>query len=166
MPPKKRYWLVKSEPDEFSYDDLERAPKRTTHWDGVRNYQARNMLRDDMKVGDLVLYYHSNTKPPGVVGVAEVVREGYPDPTQFDPKDSHHDPKSDPDDPRWFVVDLRAVGELPDYVSIQDLKANAKLDAMAVVQRGQRLSVQSVTSAEFREVLRMGGTTLKALQGA
>ncbi|MEL6713593.1 MAG: EVE domain-containing protein, partial [Planctomycetota bacterium] len=110
--------------------------------------------------------YHSNTKPPGVVGVAEVVREGYPDPTQFDPKDSHHDPKSDPDDPRWFVVDLRAVGELPDYVSIQDLKANAKLDAMAVVQRGQRLSVQSVTSAEFREVLRMGGTSLKALQGA
>ncbi|MGD2018758.1 MAG: EVE domain-containing protein, partial [Planctomycetota bacterium] len=102
------YWLMKSEPDVYSYAHLEAAPERTTLWDGVRNYQARNMMRDEMKVGDLVLYYHSNTKPPGVVGVARVVREGYPDPTQFDPKDSHFDPKSDPENPRWYVVDIQA----------------------------------------------------------
>lgn len=101
---KPRHWLVKSEPDVFSFADLEAAPLSTTLWDGVRNYQARNTMRDDMHMGDLVLYYHSNAKPPGVAGVAEVVREGYPDPTQFDPADSHHDPGSDPDDPRWIAV--------------------------------------------------------------
>lgn len=166
MAKRRSHWLVKSEPDVFSFDDLLAAPKRTTLWDGVRNYQARNMLRDDMKVGDRVLYYHSNTKPPGVAGVAEVVREGYPDPTQFDPKDSHFDAKSREDDPRWYCVDVRALAALPSYVSIDDLKANAKLEEMAVVQRGQRLSVQPVTAAEFREVLRMGGLSAKVLEGA
>ena len=151
------HWLVKSEPDVYSYADLVADKNSTTLWDGVRNYQARNTMRDDMKVGDLVLYYHSNTKPPGVAGVAEIVREGYPDPTQFDPKDAHFDPKAKQDDPTWFVVDLKARAELPSYVSIQDLKDNPKLADMAVVQRGQRLSVQPVTAAEFREVLRMGG---------
>ena len=148
---------MKSEPDVYSYAHLEAAPKRTTLWDGVRNYQARNMMRDDMKVGDLVLYYHSNTKPPGVVGVARVVREGYPDPTQFDPKDSHFDPKSDPENPRWYVVDIQAVAPMERDVSLDDIKANPKLAEMAVVQRGQRLSVQPVAAAHFREVLRMGG---------
>ncbi|MEM1449921.1 MAG: EVE domain-containing protein [Planctomycetota bacterium] len=157
MPPKRSYWLVKSEPDEFSYADLVAARGSTTLWDGVRNYQARNTLRDDMKRGDLVLYYHSNTKPPGVAGVAEVVREGYPDPTQFDPKDSHFDAGSDEADPRWFAVDLKARAELDAYVSISDLKANPNLSEMAVVQRGQRLSVQPVTASEFREVVKMGG---------
>ena len=151
------YWLMKSEPDVYSYAHLEAAPKRTTLWDGVRNYQARNMMRDEMKVGDLILYYHSNTKPPGVVGVARVVKEGYPDPTQFDPKDSHFDPKSQEANPRWFVVDIQAVAALKSYVSLDDIKANGKLADMAVVQRGQRLSVQPVAAAHFREVLRMGG---------
>ena len=115
------------------------------------------MMRDEMKVGALVLYYHSNTKPPGVVGVARVVREGYPDPTQFDPKDSHFDPKSDPENPRWYVVDIQAVAPMERDVSLDDIKANPKLAEMAVVQRGQRLSVQPVAAAHFREVLRMGG---------
>ncbi|QDV07691.1 EVE domain protein [Planctomycetes bacterium Poly30] len=157
MATKKRYWLVKSEPDVFSYADLVASKNSTTLWDGVRNYQARNTMRDDMKVGDLVLYYHSNTKPPGVVGVAEVVREGYPDPTQFDPNDSHFDPKAKVEDPTWIVVDVRAKAELPEYVPLDALKANAKLAEMAVIQRGQRLSVQPVSAAHFREVLRMGG---------
>jgi predicted RNA-binding protein with PUA-like domain len=148
---------MKSEPDVYSYAHLEAAPKQTTLWDGVRNYQARNMMRDEMKVGDLILYYHSNTKPPGVVGVARVVKEGYPDPTQFDPKDSHFDPKSQEANPRWFVVDIQAVAALKSYVSLDDIKANGKLADMAVVQRGQRLSVQPVAAAHFREVLRMGG---------
>lgn len=151
------YWLMKSEPDVYSYAHLEAAPKQTTLWDGVRNYQARNMMRDEMKVGDLILYYHSNTKPPGVAGVARVVKEGYPDPTQFDPKDSHFDPKSQEANPRWFVVDIQAVAALKSYVSLDDIKANGKLADMAVVQRGQRLSVQPVAAAHFREVLRMGG---------
>jgi predicted RNA-binding protein with PUA-like domain len=148
---------MKSEPDVYSYAHLEAAPKQTTLWDGVRNYQARNMMRDEMKVGDLILYYHSNTKPPGVVGVARVVKEGYPDPTQFDPKDSHFDPKSQEANPRWFVVDIQAVAALKSHVSLDDIKANGKLADMAVVQRGQRLSVQPVAAAHFREVLRMGG---------
>ena len=151
------YWLMKSEPDVYSYAHLEAAPKQTTLWDGVRNYQARNMMRDEMKVGDLILYYHSNTKPPGVVGVARVVKEGYPDPTQFDPNDSHFDPKSQESNPRWFVVDIQAVAALKSDVSLDDIKANGKLADMAVVQRGQRLSVQPVAAAHFREVLRMGG---------
>jgi predicted RNA-binding protein with PUA-like domain len=148
---------MKSEPDVYSYAHLEAAPQQTTLWDGVRNYQARNMMRDEMKVGDLILYYHSNTKPPGVAGVARVVKEGYPDPTQFDPKDSHFDPKSQEDNPRWFVVDIQAMAALKSYVSLDDIKANGKLADMAVVQRGQRLSVQPVAAAHFREVLRMGG---------
>lgn len=157
MAMKRAYWLMKSEPDVFSYAALVAAKKSTTHWDGVRNYQARNTMRDDMKVGDLVLYYHSNTKPPGIVGVAQVVREGYPDFTQFDPEDSHFDPKSKEEDPRWYMVDLQAAAVLPNYVSLDDLKVNEKLADMAVVQRGQRLSVQPVTGPEFKEVLRMGG---------
>lgn len=160
MPRRRSHWLVKSEPDVFSYDDLVAAPGGRTHWDGVRNYQARNFMRDDMKVGDLVLYYHSNAKPPGVVGVARVVREGYPDPSQFDRGDDHFDPKSSPEDPRWICVDLEAVAALPEAVPIDALKANPELADMAVVQRGQRLSVQPVTAAEFKEVLRMGGLSV------
>lgn len=152
----RRYWLLKSEPDVFSFDDLWSAGGRRTLWDGVRNYKARNFLRDDLAKGDGVLYYHSNADPPGVAGVAEVARTGYPDPTQFDPGDDHYDPKADPDDPRWFAVDVRAVRRLA-FVPLADLKANPKLRGMAVCQRGQRLSVQPVTPAEWAEVLRMGG---------
>jgi len=154
---KRRYWLFKSEPGVFSFADLCAAKRRRTTWDGVRNYQARNLLRDDMKKGDGVLFYHSGASPPGVAGLAEIVKEGYPDPTQFDPKSSHHDPKSDPDDPRWFVVDIEARSALPTFVPLDALKANRKLARMLVVQRGQRLSVQPVTEAEWQEVLRMGG---------
>lgn len=154
---RKKYWLLKSEPDVFSFDDLWAAPGRTTLWDGVRNYQARNFLRDEMQVGDGVLYYHSNADPMGIAGIAEVASEAYPDPTQFDPADPHHDPRSDPADPRWYVVDVRAVARLPRFVTLADLKAATKLKDMAVVQRGQRLSVQPVRAAEWREVLRLGG---------
>lgn len=153
----RRYWLMKSEPDAFSFDDLLGARGKRTHWDGIRNYQARNFLRDDMKKGDRVLYYHSNAKPPGVVGVAEVVKEAYPDHTQFDPDSKYHDPKSDPDDPRWLMVDIRALAPLPEPVSLDALKANDALADMAVVQRGQRLSIQPVTPEEWAEVLAMGG---------
>ncbi|MFT4538414.1 MAG: putative RNA-binding protein with PUA-like domain [Planctomycetota bacterium] len=158
MPARKpNYWLFKSEPDVFSYDDLVAAPGKKTLWDGVRNYQARNFMRDDMKKGDRLLYYHSRTTPPGVAGVAEIVRDGYPDPTQFDAKDSHYDAKSNPDDPRWYCVDIRAKAKAKTYVTISDLKANAALKDMAVTQKGQRLSVQPVTEAEWFEVCSMLG---------
>lgn len=155
---------MKSEPEVFSFADLAAAPDGTTMWEGIRNYQARNSLRDDVRVGDLVLYYHSNANPPAVAGVAEVARAAYPDPTQFDPASEYHDAGSPAEAPRWLAVDVRAVAPLPRAVPIADLKANPKLAAMAVVQRGQRLSVQPVTVAEFREVLRMGGLKSSDLQ--
>lgn len=150
-----RYWLMKSEPDAYSFDDL--VADGETYWDGVRNYQARNMLRDDIQAGDRVLYYHSRTKPPHVVGVAEVSRGGYPDPTQFDPQAKYHDPKSDPETPRWYVVDLKPVAKLKSIVSLADLKANDALDGMLVIKKGQRLSIQPVEAQHFEEVVRMGG---------
>jgi len=155
--PKRRYWLMKSEPDVFSFEDLWKAKGRRTAWDGVRNYRARNFMRDDMQVGDGVLYYHSNADPPGVAGVAEVASHPYPDPTQFDPRSKYFDPKSSREEPRWQLVDVKAVAALPRFVPLEDLKQNARLARMGVVQRGNRLSVQPVTAAEWREVLRMGG---------
>ncbi len=155
--PEPRLWLVKSEPNAFSFRDLWGSRARRTCWDGIRNYQVRNFIRDDMKKGDLVLFYHSNAKPAGIVGVAEVVKEAYTDPTQFDPADGHYDAKSDPDEPRWLMFDLKAKRALPEFVSLDDLKANPKLSKMLVVQRGQRLSIQPVTRPEWDEVLRMGG---------
>lgn len=159
-----RHWLLKSEPAVFSFDDLSAAPARTTAWEGVRNYQARNFMRDDMRVGDLVLFYHSSAKPPAVVGVAEVVRAAYPDPTQFEPASGHHDPASDPAAPRWLAVDVAALAALPEPVPIATLKVQPELAAMAVVQRGQRLSVQPVTPTEFQVVLRMGGLDARKLR--
>ena len=149
----RRYWLMKSEPNCYSLQDLEREPGGVACWDGVRNYQARNFMRNDMKVGDGVLFYHSNTKPVGVVGVAEVARESYPDHTAFDPEDEHFDPKSDPGNPRWFMVDVRFVRELPRCVTLNELKATPGLEEMKVVQRGQRLSVQPVMPEEWELVL-------------
>ncbi len=146
---------MKSEPDVFSIDDLEAAG--STHWDGVRNYQARNFMRDDMKVGDRVLFYHSNATPPGVAGVAEVCREGYPDFTAWDPKDKHFDPKTDPEAPRWMMVDVAFVERFPELVPLQALKDDPALADMLVVQRGQRLSVQPVEKEHFEEVLRLAG---------
>ncbi|MFL5366942.1 MAG: EVE domain-containing protein [Myxococcales bacterium] len=150
-----RYWLTKTEPTTFSFDDLLRAPRKTTGWDGVRNYQARNFLRE-MKKGDAVLVYHSNADPKAVVGIAEVVREAYPDPTQFDRKDDHYDPDSSPDDPRWFQVDVRAVEKLSSPVTLEQMKLSKELRGMPLLQRGNRLSVLPVSEAEFHAIVRMG----------
>lgn len=156
-----QYWLMKSEPDVFSFDDLLQAPKKTTLWDGVRNYQARNLMRDEMKKGDGVLFYHSNAKPMGVAGVARVARESYPDPTQFDPRHKYHDPKADPDEPTWYLVDIQAVKPFEELVTLASLKENPRLADMVVCQKGSRLSVQPVRAPEWREVLRMGGLSPK-----
>jgi len=155
--PARRYWLMKSEPDVFSFEDLWSSKGRRTPWDGVRNYQARNFMRDDMRPGDGVLFYHSNAQPAGVAGIAEVASEAYPDATQFDPSDGHFDPKSKPEDPRWLLVDVRAVRKLPRTVPLAELKAEPKLAEMALCQRGSRLSVQPVTPKEWRQVHRMAG---------
>jgi predicted RNA-binding protein with PUA-like domain len=154
--PARRYWLVKSEPDAFSFDDLLASPDRTTCWDGVRNYQARNSMRDDMTRGDLVLFYHSSTEPAAIVGVAEVVREAYPDHTAFDPKDPHFDPKSRRDAPTWMMVDLRAVEKLAKPLTLAELRGTPGLEKMALLQKGSRLSVQPVTGGEWEIVYRLG----------
>ena len=143
----RRFWLVKSEPGEFSYDDLEASPDRTTSWDGVRNYAARGHLRA-MKPGDVVLFYHSGVDPTAVVGIAEVVRDAYPDDTAFDRKHPHFDPKSKKDEPTWFMVDLRAVRPLERPVTLDEIKRTKGLEQMALVRIG-RLSVQPVTSREY-----------------
>lgn len=149
------HWLVKSEPDAFSIDDLYRRPGRRDHWDGVRNYQARNFMRDGMKKGDLVFFYHSNCETPGIVGIAKVVREAYPDHTAFDPDDKHYDPKSDPESPRWMMVDLQYVRKLKRTVSLQELKENPRLESMPLVRKGNRLSVLPVTAEEWQAILDM-----------
>jgi predicted RNA-binding protein with PUA-like domain len=149
------YWLMKSEPDVFGIDALYRAPKRTTHWDGVRNYQARNYLRDGMKKGDLVFFYHSNCETPGIVGIAKVVREAYPDHTAFDPDDPHFDPKSDPDNPVWMMVDIQYVRKLKRVITLQELKENPALGSLPLVRKGNRLSVLPVSEPEWQAVLAM-----------
>jgi predicted RNA-binding protein with PUA-like domain len=154
QPGERRYWLVKSEPDVFSYADLEAAPGRTTCWDSVRNTGARNFLRDGMQVGDLAFYYHSNAEPSAIVGICEVVRAGYPDHTAFDPRHPYFDPDSDPARPTWFMVDVRAVRPLARPVTLADVKAEPALQDMALVRVG-RLSVVPVTEAEWHVVLRM-----------
>lgn len=149
------YWLMKSEPNVFSIDDLAASPKKTTHWDGVRNYQARNFMRDDMKKGDLVLFYHSNAKPPGIAGVAKVVKESYPDFTAFDPDDKHYDPKSKQDEPRWFMVDIKLVKKFKELLALPDLKQVEALDGMVLLQKGSRLSVQPVTEQQYETILEL-----------
>jgi predicted RNA-binding protein with PUA-like domain len=151
----RRYWLVKSEPDSFSFTDLLASPNRTTCWDGVRNYQARNFMRDDMKRGDLVFFYHSSTDPAAIVGVAEVVREAYADHTAFDAGHAHFDPKSRADAPTWMMVDLRAVEPLARPLTLADLRGVAGLEKMALLQKGSRLSVQPVTAKEWEIVYGM-----------
>ena len=150
------YWLVKSEPDVFSIDDLAAGKNKTTHWDGVRNYQARNFLRDDIKKGDKVLFYYSNADPMAVVGVCEVVKEGYPDFTAFDPKDKHYDPKSKKETPTWYMVDIKFVSKFNKPVELSAIKANPKLKNMRLIQRGNRLSVMPVEKSEFEEIVKMG----------
>lgn len=150
----RRYWLMKSEQDAYSFDDLMAEPGQTACWDGIRNYQARNFMME-MRVGDFVLFYHSNAKPPHVAGTARVVRESYPDHTQFDESSRYYDPKARADAPRWHMVDLQAMEKLPRPVSLEALKANPALGGMRATQRGQRLSVQPVSREEYDEVLRM-----------
>jgi len=151
----RRHWLVKSEPDVFSFADLWRAPERTTCWDGIRNFAARNFLRDGMKRGDRVFFYHSMADPQAIVGICEVVREGYPDHTALDPAHPNHDPKSTPDDPIWYLVDLRAVERLKRPVTLAEIKARPELANMALVRVG-RLSVSPVTPAEWEAIVAMG----------
>ena len=153
----RKYWLVKCEPRECSFDELKTRPKRTGHWRGVRNYQARNLIRDDMSQGDLAFFYHSNCATPGIAGIVQIAKAGYPDPSQFDPGDPYFDEKSSETEPRWFSFDVRWKTPFATFVSLGDLKANSKLGDMKVVQRGQRLSIQPVTEAEWREVCGMGG---------
>lgn len=149
------YWLMKSEPTIFSFDDLLARPGRTDHWDGVRNYQARNYLRE-MQKGDQVLFYHSNCEQPAVVGIAEVVREAYPDFTAWDPQSGHFDAASTPEAPRWFMVDVRGKQALNDPVSLADMKAMPELAGMQLLQRGCRLSVMPVTRDQFEAILARG----------
>ena len=151
------YWLMKSELDVYPYTQL--VDDGSTHWDGVRNYQARNMMRDAMKVGDFVLFYHSNCKPPHVAGVARVCKEGYPDHTSWDASSNYHDPKSTADSPRWFMVDIEPVMELPDSVSLQSVRDNPACENMLLIRRGQRLSIQPVDEDDFATILTMGGAS-------
>lgn len=153
------YWLVKSEPDVFSIDDLAAARKQTTYWDGVRNYQARNTLRDEMKLGDLVLFYHSNANPPGIAGIAKVVREGYPDHTAFDENDPHYDPKSKRDAPIWYMVDIQLVAKFKREISLPELREMPELAGMTLLQRGSRLSVQPVSPKQFAAIQTIGVKT-------
>jgi predicted RNA-binding protein with PUA-like domain len=150
-----RYWLMKSEPTAFSVEDLERAKKHTTSWDGVRNYQARNMLRDDMKKGDQVFLYYSSTDVPGIVAIMKVVKEGYPDPTAFDRKHDHYDPDSDPTEPRWFMVDVQLEQRLARVITLDELRKHAtkELKNMVLLRRGNRLSITPVEPAEWKFIL-------------
>lgn len=149
------HWLMKSEPDTFSIADLANRPNQTEPWDGVRNYQARNMMRDGMKLGDQVFFYHSNCTEPGIVGIMEVVREGYPDTSAFDPDDKHFDPKSDPANPRWMRVDVRYVRALARTISLRELKQQPELAELALLRRGNRLSIMPIGAEQWRFILAM-----------
>ena len=155
------YWLMKSEPDVYPYEQL--VKDGSTHWDGVRNYQARNLMRDEMKIGDLVLYYHSNFKPPHVAGLARVCREGYPDFTAQDPDSKYFDEKATPDNPRWMMVDIEPVMELPKIIPLEDIKNNPECEGMLLIRKGQRLSVQPVEEEHFLAVIRMVGVQIDDL---
>ena len=153
-----KFWLMKTEPDVYSIEDLERDG--TEPWEGVRNYQARNFMRE-MAEGDLVIFYHSNAKPPGAAGVCRVSREAYPDDTQFDKNSKYHDPKSKKEDPRWSLVEVAFVEKFAEPISLQALKDDHALEGMLVTQKGSRLSVQPVEKKHFKRVLKMAGATTK-----
>ena len=150
-----RYWLMKTEPTTFGVEDLERAKRQTTGWDGVRNYQARNMLRDDMSKGDLAFLYYSSTDVPGIVAIMKIVKEGYPDPTAFDRKHHHYDPDSDPANPRWFMVDVQLERRLERVITLEELRKHAtkQLKNMVLLRKGNRLSVTAVEPEEWKFIL-------------
>lgn len=154
----RQYWLLKSEPESFSFDDLMKAPNQTSHWDGVRNYQARNFMRDEMKKGDLAFFYHSGDEP-GIVGIVEIVREGYPDHTAVDPKDAHYDPRTKGGESSWSMVDVRALEHLPRPITLSEMRTKPELQGMPLLQKGNRLSVQRVGAAEWNAVLALAKQT-------
>ncbi|HSG11273.1 MAG TPA: EVE domain-containing protein [Gammaproteobacteria bacterium] len=147
------YWIMKSEPDVFGVDHLVKLSGKTDSWDGVRNYQARNMMRDDMKKGDLVFFYHSNCKEPGIAGIMKIAREGYVDHTAFDPEQKYYDPKSDPDKPRWYMVDVKHVRKLKRVITLTELKSHPQLADLQLVKRGNRLSIMPVTKKQWDFIL-------------
>lgn len=151
-----KYWLMKSEPDVFSFSDLKKRPKKTEPWNGVRNYQARNFMRDEMQVGDLILFYHSSCEIPGVAGIAKVSSKPYPDVTQFDAKSEYFDPKATKEEPRWFLVDVTFEEDLKTLVSLEELKKHKELEGMRLLQRGNRLSILPVTREEFIFIKSLG----------
>lgn len=149
-----RYWLMKSEPSTYGIDQLAAARRKTDHWDGVRNYQARNFMRE-MKVGDQAFFYHSNCAEPGVVGIVEIAGEHYPDFTAFDPKSPYYDAKSSPSNPRWYMVDVRFVRKIKETIPLSEIKQNPLLKELRLVKRGNRLSVMPVTAKEWKAILKM-----------
>ncbi len=151
------YWLMKSEPDVYSIDRLRSQKRKTDYWDGIRNYQARNFMRDQMKKGDLAFFYHSNCAEPGVVGIMEIACTAYPDHTAFNSNEKYFDAKSDPDNPRWLMVDVRFKKKFKNPVTLQSIKVQKKLGDMRLVQRGNRLSILPVTAIEWRHILKMAG---------
>ena len=150
-----KYWLMKTEPTSYSIQDLATEKKRTTFWDGVRNYQARNYMRDEMKIGDKVLFYHSNANPPAITGVATIVRQSYPDHTSWDVDNKHYDPKSTAQSPRWFMVDIKLEQIFDQPIPLDDLRSVAALKEMELLRKGSRLSVQPVRKAEFDAILKL-----------
>jgi predicted RNA-binding protein with PUA-like domain len=152
-----KYWLLKSEPDVFSFDDLKKRPKKTEPWNGVRNYQVRNMMRDEMKVGDLGLLYHSSCEVPGVAGVIKIVSEGKPDPTQFDAESEYYDKGSKQEEPRWLLVDVAWEADLKKFVSLEELRNEPRLAELLILRRGNRLSITEVSKRDFDLICMMGG---------
>jgi predicted RNA-binding protein with PUA-like domain len=148
-----KYWLMKSEPDVFGIDDLKSAPGKTEAWDGVRNYQVRNMIRDEMKTGDLAFFYHSSCSEPGIAGIMEIVCDGYPDSTAFDRKARYYDPNSDPDKPRWYRVDVRYVRKLKRIITLSELKEHSELVDLPLMRRGNRLSIMPVSRDQWEFIL-------------
>lgn len=151
----KKFWLFKSEPDSFSIDDLSSSPNQTTSWEGVRNYQSRNFLRDEVQTGDEVFFHHSSANPPGIAGRCKIVRNGYPDVTSFDPKSQYFDSKSDKNNPRWFTVDVKLVEKFPELIPLGTLREAPGLEHMMVCKRGARLSIQPVTADEWNVILKL-----------
>ena len=153
-----QYWLIKSEPDVFGIDHLEKVKQEP--WSGVRNYQARNSMWKDMKPGDLALFYHSNAKPPGVAGIAKVAGDAYPDPTQFDKKSEYHDPKATPENPRWWLRDFEYVSTFKEMLTLEAMKADPVLSEMAVCQKGTRLSITPVEALHYKRAVKLAGPTV------
>jgi len=149
------HWLLKSEPEMFGIDDLKKKPKKTEHWDGIRNYQVRNMMRDEMKKGDLCFFYHSSCKEPGIVGVMRIVKEAYPDFTAFDPQQKYYDPKSNRENPRWLMVDVQLIRKFKRIITLKELKSYKTLSEMIILRRGNRLSITSVTKKHWDFILKL-----------